>query len=236
MFLSHLRPSRAMRRRVLATAFLVALGLVVTAAATDGRAPRKAPAPPAPVAPAVPETPEIQGTPANLQEAFANETNAAQRYTAFARQAVADSQPGVARLFRACALAESVHARRFVQAIAYNRQPARALLERLTIGTTGANLETAIALERREVETWYPALLARARADGQSMAVRALTLALGAERTHLALLEDARARLDQHPPFATLHVCPYCGRVTTSHEYTKCPACFTDTARFLRPA
>jgi len=180
--------------------------------------------------------PEIRDTPANLQAAFTNEMNAHERYDAFAHRAQADTQPGVARLFRACAQAESVHAKRYVQAIAYTGRPARAMLERLTIGTTEQNLRAAISLEQYEVDTWYPALLERARADGQSMAVRAITLALGAERGHLALLQDALAKLPGRPAYAALHVCPFCGRVVDTLETDRCPGCYTPASRFLRPA
>ncbi len=233
--MSHVRNRRTSARRMLAIAVLVALGLMVLAAAPAGRTSRAAPAPPEPDTTSVPGTSEIRDTPANLQAAFTNEMNARERYNAFAKQAEADTQPGVARLFRACAKAESVHARRFVQAIAYTGQPARALLERLKVGTTEQNLRAAISLEQYEIDSWYPALLERASADGQGMAVRAITLALGAERTHLALLQDALVKLPERPLYASLYVCPFCGRVVDTLETKHCPGCYTPAGRFLKP-
>jgi rubrerythrin len=221
-------------------AILALLGLVLSLALAPGapaaRARHALPSDPTPGWTQTRDAPRIMDTPENLQMAFTNELNARQRYLAYAARAEAEKYPAVARLFRACAAAESIHARRDVQAIAMTGQPARAVLERVWCGTTDENLLAAIGSERYEAEVWYPALLERARSDRRPMAVRSLALALGTEREHVRLLEDARARLAQRPVAVVLYVCPYCGRTTDAPEYRKCPGCFTSAARFLRPA
>lgn len=221
-------------------AFIVALALVLALAPAVGGAKHEV-SPPAAAEDAPqwtmsPDQPLLHDTATNLQQAFTNEMNACERYRAFARIADSENHPDVARLFRACAVAESIHARRDVQAIAMTGQPARAVLDRIASGTTEQNLALAIAGEGYEVQTWYPALIERARQDRQSMAVRSLTLALQTERGHLRLLEAAQANLGAKPLVATYLVCPYCGRTVETIEYPKCPGCFTSAGRFLKPA
>ncbi len=179
-------------------------------------------------------TPIVRDTPTNLQAAFGNEINAQQRYVAYMKQAEVEGYPAVARLFRACADAESVHAHRFVEAIAVTGAQARAVLEKLLVPSTEQNLETAISAERWEVQTWYPALLVRARSEHWPMATRALTGALAAEREHVTLLESALATLDRHPAPVAYYVCGGCGRTVLHPDRGKCPQCFGPSSRYIR--
>ncbi len=217
-----------------AAPYLVAFAvLALLAGAIAGEArPKRRPPTPAPVTDstlALPD-PDVRDTPANLQLLFAVEVNAQARYQAFAQQAVVEHRDSLAALFRACAVAESVHAKRHVEAIATTGAPARAVLEKLAVGTTDANLETALAHERWEVERLYPAMRDRARAQGHAMAVRSTTYALAAERGHLALLEAAKAgRL----PANGYWVCGGCGRTVTEAPRGHCPTCFANARRFV---
>lgn len=235
--MSHARVSRTPGRRPVAVGVLVALGAIFLIAVAVG-APRRgaAPAPPEPVATMTRDLPEIRDTPTNLQAAFTNEMNARERYLLFAQAADAESYPAVARLFRACAKAESIHARRAVQAIAMTGQPARAMLERITVGTTQDNLRAAMSAEQYEIDLWYPALIQRARADHMPVAMRSLTLSLATERQHVALLAHALEHLEERPVAGTIYVCPFCGRTVEKVEYRKCPGCYTAASHFLRPA
>jgi len=215
----------------------VALGLVLGVAGTgEGARQRKTPPPAEPTWTITRDAPEVLDTPANLQRAFSDEMNARERYLASAQQADGEGHPAIGRIFRALALAESVHARRTVQAIAVHRVPARALLDRIEVGTTAENLARAIADEKFEAEVVYPAYLERARQDREPAAVRSLTLALATERQHIRMLEQGLARLGEHPAAVTIYVCPYCGRTTDTLEFRKCPGCYTPASRFLRPA
>ena len=168
----------------------------------------------------------------NLDAVFTNELNMRERYLACARQADAEGFAAVARLFRACARSEQIHADRHVQAIAWMGGEAKAMLGQLGIAGTADNLRTAIELERYESTELYPALIARARTDRQAMAVRSMTFALAAEREHLALLTEALTRLEQRPAAPAFHVCSYCGKTVTVLDSRKCPHCFTPASRF----
>lgn len=218
-------------------AAVVAL-LMCLGAAGAGGDPGKAPKP-APAESTWTQThdaPEVRDTPANLQAMFGGEMNARETYLAYAKQAEAERFPAIGRIFRALARAESVHARRTVQAIALTGQPARAVMERIDLGMTADNLERAISGERYEAEVLYPAWLERARAERQPMAVRALTLALATERQHVQLLERGLEHLEERPAAAVIYVCPGCGRTTEILDTRKCPGCYTSATRFLRPA
>ncbi len=182
---------------------------------------------------AAPAAPIVRDTPANLQAAFAEELNSKQRYAAYAQRADREAYPSVARLFRACARAEQIHADRHVRAIAWTGNEARALLERLVVDTTAENLRAAIESETYEATRFYPALLERARADRQPMAVRSMTFALSAEREHARLLRAALASLGQRPPARPIYICPLCGKTVESLDFRKCPNCFTSAKRFL---
>lgn len=216
---------------------ILGLALVVAVlGAAKGGPPGDSAAPPQPAWTQAPDEPVVLDTPANLQAAFGDGVNSSERFRAYAVQADAEGRTAAARLFRACATSDSVLARRFVQAIAWTGQSARAQMERVPVASTAENLRSEIDRGRYAVETWYPALLARAREDRQSMAVRSFTLALGTGRGQLELLSEALERLDLDPAAATFRVCPYCGRMVETLDFEKCPGCYTAAARFLRPA
>ena len=192
--------------------------------------------------PAVPPTPapqdsiatlvSEQSTAQNLQFVFNNEVNAKYRYIAFAKQADLEGYPAVARLFRACAVAEQVHADQHVHAIAWIGGEARGSLQRISIGTTEENLAASLANEVEEANALYPAMIRRARADHQSMAVRSANFALAAEREHAILMAEALASLVPHAAPGPFYVCPVCGKTVTSLGFKKCPNCFTPAKRF----
>lgn len=183
--------------------------------------------PPAPVA-------VVRDTRSNLQDAFQNEVNAKARYVAAARIADREGYPTVARLFRACAQSEQVHADQDVHAIAWLGNEAKAYMEKQELGTTAENLKAAIDRETYEATQLYPALLARARAEHQPAAVRSLTFALGTERDHAKRFTAALAQLEAHPAAQPIYVCALCGMTMDSIEFDSCPNCFTSSHRFTR--
>jgi len=232
-----LRQGRPTGRSRAALAACVALGLLLAVPGASSDPAKKAESPtPEPTWTQTRDLPEIKDTAANLQAVFTGEMNARERYLAYAKQADAEDYPAVGRLFRAFAVAESIHARRTVQAIAMTRQSARAMLERINVGMTADNLREAIAEEKFEAEVYYPALIERARSDRQPMAVRSLTLALATEREHVRMLEKGLEHLEERTVAGTIYVCPYCGRTTDTLDFRKCPGCYTSASRFLRPA
>jgi rubrerythrin len=212
---------------VLATAAATVAGSVA-ASSTSGSAAKPSAAAPVAVPPVVGDTKT------NLQKAFANEMNAKERYTSYARQADRDGYAAAAQLFRACAQAEQIHADRHVHAIAVLGGEARVLLDRVYAGTTAENLQASIESEDYEAKEFYPALLEQARADQEPDAVRSLTFALSAERDHERLLTAALANLELMPEARPIYVCAYCGRTVESLDFKKCPNCFTDSRKFIR--
>lgn len=173
-----------------------------------------------------------QSTEANLQWFFNNEVNARYRYLAYAKQADLEGYPAVARLFRACAQAEQVHANGHVHAIAWVGGEARGTLQRIPIGTTEENLAASLVSEVEEADQLYPAMIRRARADHQSMAVRSANFALAAEREHAVLMAEELASLAPHATPRPFYVCPLCGHTVTKLDFQKCPNCFTSAKRF----
>jgi rubrerythrin len=216
---------------ILAAAILIAAAAMFAARVASGAKPAAAP-PPVPVAPA---PPEISDTGTNLQVAFTTEVNAKQNYLLAAKVADFENYPAIARLFRACAAAEQVHADRAVQAIAWTSgAEAHAALGRPIGGTTRELLEMAIADEQYQVEQFYPPLIARARAEHRAMAVRSLVFALATERQHQRLLSAALASFGHDAASPSLFVCPYCGRTVEALDFTRCPSCFTPAGKFIR--
>ena len=100
-------------------------------------------------------------TETNLQEAFAGESQANRKYLAFAKQADRDGYPQVARLFRAAAAAETIHAHAHLRAMK-------------AVGNTAENLAAAISGETHEFEQMYPGMIAAAEAEGHKAALAPL--------------------------------------------------------------
>ena len=133
-----------------------------------------------------------------LMEAFAGESQANRKYTAFAAQADKEGFPQAAKLFRAAAEAEAVHAANHLRALK-------------AIKTTKENLREAIAGETHEFKEMYPEMIASAKAEGAKDAERSFNYANAVEEYHARLyhdmLEGLEAKKESYPYF----VCPVCG-------------------------
>ena len=149
-----------------------------------------------------------------LRAAFAGESQAHMRYTIFADKAAKEGRVNTARLFRAIATAERVHATNHFKA-----------LGDLKGGVE--NLEAAIAGEDYEVEEMYPAYDAVARLQAEKGAIRSVHWALEAEKVHRTLYETAReAELKgQDSSFKTIHICEECGYTVEGEAPDRCPLC-----------
>jgi rubrerythrin len=160
-------------------------------------------------------------TESNLKEAFAGESQANQKYRAFAKKAEQDGFPNVARLFRAAAEAERIHAEGHLRAAD-------------GIAATVDNLKAAIEGETYEYTTMYPPMLAEAQADGH----RAKTMfgfALKAEAVHAELYKRALEMVEQGRDLAEagLYLCPVCGNIEFGPPPDACPICGAKKERFL---
>jgi len=159
----------------------------------------------------------------NLRAAFAGESQAHMRYLIFAEQAEKEGHPNVARLFRAIAYAEQVHATNHFKALG-------------ELGSTSENLSKAIGGETHEVEEMYPAFAAVARLQGAKEAERSMNWAVAAEKIHAALYTEAREKVQAGQCIGTapIVVCPVCGHTVMGEPPERCPVCGAQGSRYVR--
>lgn len=148
---------------------------------------------------------------AGLKEAFAGESQANRKYLAFAKQADKEGFPQVARLFRAAAEAETVHALSHLKELGL-------------IKSTRENLEAAITGESFEFEHMYPEFIAAAQDEGNKGALRSFNLANEVEKLHAALYKKALAALGSNAD-VEYHVCQVCGNTVEGEAPDECPIC-----------
>ena len=158
----------------------------------------------------------------NLNEAFAGESQANRKYLAFARQAEAEGYPQIARLFRAAAEAETVHAHAHLDVMG-------------GVKSTPKNLQAAIDGEGVEFQEMYPKVLAEAEAEGNKGAVRSFKNALAVERIHHGLYGDAAKALEAGGdlPKRKIYVCGVCGNTVWDKAPDVCPICRSPKQRFV---
>jgi rubrerythrin len=161
----------------------------------------------------------------NLKTAFAGESQANRKYTAFAKRADEEGHPQIAKLFRAAAAAETVHALNHLRAME-------------GVKTTAENLQAAIAGENYEVVTMYPTMLSEATAEQDKRAGRSFDYALQTEKVHEELYRKAAALLEKgkDAPDVTYYICPICGFTHEGPVDGKCPVCNTPAERFEKIA
>ncbi len=147
----------------------------------------------------------------NLREAFAGESQANRRYLAYAGQADKEGYPRIARLFRAVAEAETIHAHSHLKNLG-------------AINTTAENLKDAISGERHEFKEMYPAMIETAEAEGNKNAVRSFTYANEVEKIHAGLYQKALDNLEQLAD-ADYYVCSICGYTCEEEPPASCPVC-----------
>lgn len=158
----------------------------------------------------------------NLKEAFAGESQANRKYLAFAKKAEVEGHPQIAKLFRAAAEAETVHAHGHLDVMR-------------GVGSTVANLQAAIAGEGYEYQKMYPAFLKTAEAEKNQPAVATFKNALAVEATHHKLYSDALATLQagKDLPAARISVCPVCGHTAIGDAPDRCPVCGAAKDKFF---
>jgi rubrerythrin len=157
----------------------------------------------------------------NLKDAFAGESQANRKYLAFAKKAEDDGFPEVARLFRAAAEAETVHA------MAHLRQLHG-------VKSTAENLEAARAGETHEYAEMYPPMVEAAEAE-DSPAAQTFRYALAAEERHANLYARALEAVKTGQDIETggVYVCPACGNVVFGKPTAPCEICSTAADRFV---
>lgn len=148
----------------------------------------------------------------NLKEAFAGESQANRKYLAFAAKADQEGFPQAARLFRAAAEAETVHAHAHLRALK-------------GIKSTKDNLQEAIAGETHEFKSMYPPMIEAAKAEGNKEAERTFAFANTVEKTHAGLYQKMLDNLDSLKESYSYYVCPVCGHTVEKEAPETCPVC-----------
>jgi rubrerythrin len=159
----------------------------------------------------------------NLATAFAGESQANRKYTFFAEQAEKEGYTHVARLFRATAEAETIHARNEFKA-------------KGGIGTTAENLVAAKGGETYEFTEMYPQMLKDAEEEGaDAMILRTFHGALEAEKVHAKLYQEALDNLGKEPADEDYYLCPICGYIHKGKAPTEdCPICKAKASVFKK--
>lgn len=158
----------------------------------------------------------------DLKGAFAGESQANQKYRAFAKKAEADGYPNIARLFRTTAEAERIHAEGHLKAMA-------------GIGATVENLKAAIGGETYEYTEMYPPMLAQAEAANHPAKVM-FGFAVKAEAVHAQLYTKAleAAQKGQDLADVEVYLCPFCGYIELAKPGQPCPICGAKPEKFVQ--
>lgn len=174
-------------------------------------------------------------TAGNLRSAFGGESMAQMRYRTWGEKAEEDGFPNVARLFRAIAAAEVVHASNHFRELR-NEDGAYLVASMAGFGlaTTAENLEGAIEGETFEVNEMYPTYLETARLQGEKGAQQSFHYALSAEKIHAAMFERARQAVDagKDSQLGPVQVCNVCGYTLEGEVPDKCPICGAGKDKF----
>jgi rubrerythrin len=147
-----------------------------------------------------------------LQAAFAGESQANRKYLAFAAKADKEGYGQAARLFRAAAEAETVHAHNHLRTLK-------------GIGSTAQNLEAAITGETFEFKQMYPEMIAAAQAEGNKEAERTFSYANEVEKVHARLYQKLLDNLGASKESCPYYVCPTCGYTAEGNPPEVCPVC-----------
>ena len=157
----------------------------------------------------------------SLKEAFAGESQANRKYLAFAAKADQEGYGQVARLFRAAAEAETVHAHNHLRALN-------------GIKSTKENLQGAIAGETHEFKKMYPEMLEAAKAEGNKQAERTFHFANEVEKVHAKLYQSLLDNLGKSQETYPYYVCPVCGFTADKNPPGTCPVCGTKGETFKK--
>jgi rubrerythrin len=162
----------------------------------------------------------MSNTEQNLLDAFAGESQANRKYLAFAEKADKEGYPQAARLFRAAAAAETVHAHAHLRAVG-------------GVNSTAENLREAISGETHEFKEMYPDMIETAKTEEQRAALRSFENANAVEKIHAALYQSVLDNL-QNAKDVDYYVCGVCGNTVESDVPETCPVCGAKAKAFAK--
>jgi len=159
----------------------------------------------------------------NLLEAFAGESQANRRYLFFAEKAEKEGFTQVARLFRAAAEAETVHAKNHFNAMD-------------AVGSTIDNISAGVMGEHLEFTRMYPVFIDTAVEDGNERAQKTFEWANAVEEIHYNMFQEMlkAAKAKQPLQDEPYYVCPVCGNTVAGNAPDKCPICGSPGNRFKK--
>lgn len=156
----------------------------------------------------------------NLQEAFAGESQANRKYLAFAQKAEEEGYSQIARLFKAAAEAETVHALAHLEAMA-------------GVASTKDNLKQAIDGETFEFTKMYPKMIEEAKKEGHREAEISFDNANKVEKIHAELYKKALENLGKNKN-TVYYVCKVCGNTVEGKAPDTCPICNSSAQMFKK--
>jgi rubrerythrin len=158
----------------------------------------------------------------NLMSAFAGESQANRKYLAFAKKAEQEGFTALAKLFRATAEAETVHAHEHLRVAG-------------GIKDTITNLEEAIAGEKYECTSMYPEFIDTAEKEGNQTAVMTFNRASGVEKIHFDLYSQALESIKNGKDIeeTKIYVCSVCGNTVKNEAPDICPICKASKDKFF---
>jgi len=158
----------------------------------------------------------------NLWDAFAGESQANRKYLAFAKKAEEEGYKQIAKLFRAAAEAETVHAHAHLR-------------EAGGVKITQENLATAINGESYEFQKMYPQMIEDAKAEGNDSALKSFSYANEVEKIHAELYKKALENIGKNPD-VDYYVCQVCGNTVENEPPDECPICGVKKQAFKKVA
>lgn len=158
----------------------------------------------------------------NLKDAFAGESQANRTYLAFSKKAEEEGYARAAKLFRAAAAAETIHAHNHLRELG-------------TVRSTRENLLEAINGESYEFQNMYPGMIGDARAEGRAGALRSFEYANAVEKVHAALYRQVLDALERDRGGETeFYVCQVCGYTVEGEAPDECPVCKSKKQAFRK--
>jgi len=150
----------------------------------------------------------------NAMEAFAGESQANRKYSAFSEKATEEGFKNIATLYKAASEAEAIHAKKLLKVLA-------------AVESTEKNLGSSIAGETHEFTSMYPAFVKEAEAEKRTDAVLVFTYAMKAEQVHATLYKKALDALKAGHDIGRekIFLCPVCGNIEIGKAPEKCPIC-----------
>jgi rubrerythrin len=173
----------------------------------------------------------------DLQEAFAGESTASAKYTAYSKKAELEGFHTIALLFKATSAAEKIHANNHKAVLLELGIKIPFVNPQFTVKTTKENLEDATKGESYESTTMYPKFLRESGSDENQLAVISLSYAFKTEQKHLLMFENALLALNNNTVKtlpSVYYVCPTCGNTYDRTPGTRCGFCMMGSERFMK--